>query len=508
MKREFVKRTLALAIGVTMSLSMLAGCGNASTETNKGSEATTSESKVTSEVVTTTEEKKSPEDYPTLRVFNSCKEYLDVALIEEALSEYTREKIGANIDLVQIPGSEYQQKISLMLASQEQMDIGWDNNTNFRAKVTQGAYMDISDLLDKHPALKELYTDQMLLGTSDGDALYGIPTLKEMGEQWGFMVETSLLTDNNIDPATIKTMADMEAVFEASKKIEGSDIYNVYGTTEQDSLTILPEYSLIYGDFYVKNGTTEIVNYYNTEDYNEYATMVRDWYNKGYIDPDVATKEAEYLYEKGIWGANYISYAPGSEYTYEAKLGAPVTYIPMTPAVITNTSLTGSVWSVYNKCQNPELAVAFLELWNTDPYVKNLILYGIEGKHYEMVDGKASKIAEMKDFWNQQNWKTGNVTLAYLLTTEQDDIYTKYYDEFNASCVASESLGFWPDITSIEAEILACTAAKEEYAGLLSCGVVDPVEYIPKLQKALKEAGVDKVITELQKQYDAWTAAK
>ncbi len=504
MKRKLTKRILGSLLCVAMCLGMLAGCG--STEGTKDSETTDVVNNEGSEAVA--EENKSPEDYPTLRVFNSCKEYLDVALIEEALSEYTREKIGANIDLVQIPGSEYQQKVSLMLASQEQMDIGWDSGTDFRSKVSQGAYMDIAGLLDQHPDLKGLYTDEFLLGTSENDAIYGIPTLKEMGEQWGFMVETSLLTDNNIDPSELKTMEDMEVVFEAAKKIEGSDIYNVYGTTQQDALTILPEYSLIYGDFYLKNGTTEIVNYYCTEDYAEYTAMVRDWYNKGYIDPDVATKEAEYLYESGVWGVNFISYAPGSEFTYEAKLGAPVTYIPMTPAVTTNTSLTGSVWGVYNKCENPELAVAFLELWNTDPYVKNLILYGIEGKHYEVVDGKANKIPEMKDAWNQQNWKTGNVMIATLLTTEQDDLYTKYYKEFNESCVVSESLGFWPDVTSIEAELLACTAAKEEYANLLSCGVVDPTEYIPKLQKALEEAGVEKVLTELQKQYDAWMAAK
>ena len=42
----------------------------------------------------------------------------------------------------------------------------------------------------------------------------------------------------------------------------------------------------------------------------------------------------------------------------------------------------------------------------------------------------------------------------------------------------------------------------------LSLGVVDPNNIVPEFQSALKAAGIDKVIAENQKQFDAWRASK
>ena len=43
---------------------------------------------------------------------------------------------------------------------------------------------------------------------------------------------------------------------------------------------------------------------------------------------------------------------------------------------------------------------------------------------------------------------------------------------------------------------------------MLQTGSVNPEEYLPKFQQALKDAGVDEVIAEYQSQYDAWLAEK
>ena len=47
-----------------------------------------------------------------------------------------------------------------------------------------------------------------------------------------------------------------------------------------------------------------------------------------------------------------------------------------------------------------------------------------------------------------------------------------------------------------------------EYQALLEKGFYDPEEYLPEFQAALKTAGVEKVIAEMQTQYDAWLAVK
>ena len=40
--------------------------------------------------------------------------------------------------------------------------------------------------------------------------------------------------------------------------------------------------------------------------------------------------------------------------------------------------------------KNPERAMMFLNLLNTDEYLRNLLAFGIEGVHYDLVNGRVS----------------------------------------------------------------------------------------------------------------------
>jgi len=61
----------------------------------------------------------------------------------------------------------------------------------------------------------------------------------------------------------------------------------------------------------------------------------------------------------------------------------------------------------------------FLNLLNTDPYVKNLIVHGVEGKHYNKVDGNTVEpIAGSGYSLYAKTWAIGNVFLDYILSTE------------------------------------------------------------------------------------------
>ena len=47
-----------------------------------------------------------------------------------------------------------------------------------------------------------------------------------------------------------------------------------------------------------------------------------------------------------------------------------------------------------------------------------------------------------------------------------------------------------------------------EYRLGLENGELDPEEYLPKFIQALREAGIEKVIAEKQRQLDSWVAEK
>ena len=148
----------------------------------------------------------------------------------------------------------------------------------------------------------------------------------------------------------------------------------------------------------------------------------------------------------------------------------------------------------------------FVSTLFTDEKVANLLTYGIEGKHYELVDGRISLIADAK-YVTVGVWPTTAYNATTLLVGENEN-KEEAYKEFNESGILSCTAGFSFDESNVAAEIAACDAVLNEYKLLLEKGFYNPDEYLPKMVDALKKAGLEKVIAEIQTQYDAWLASK
>jgi putative aldouronate transport system substrate-binding protein len=94
-----------------------------------------------------------------------------------------------------------------------------------------------------------------------------------------------------------------------------------------------------------------------------------------------------------------------------------------------------------------------------------------------------------------------------LLVGESDD-KKEQYEEFNENAKVAVTCGFYFDTTNVEAEVAAIQTVYDEYQNLLEWGFYDPDVYLPQFQEALKKAGIEKVMAELQEQYDAWLLVK
>ena len=78
-----------------------------------------------------------------------------------------------------------------------------------------------------------------------------------------------------------------------------------------------------------------------------------------------------------------------------------------------------------------------------------------------------------------------------------------YYKLFDS--IAVPNFGFAVDRDSINAEMTALKQVEEQYGWPLWSGLVDDVDEGSQiLQRKLKEAGYDKVVTEIQKQFRAY----
>ena len=77
-------------------------------------------------------------------------------------------------------------------------------------------------------------------------------------------------------------------------------------------------------------------------------------------------------------------------------------------------------------------------------------------------------------------------------------------EEFNDIALMSVAFGFNWNSEDVMTEITACSNVKAKYENALFCGALDPATTIPKFVEELKDAGVDDIIAEKQRQLDEW----
>ncbi|NJR12356.1 DUF3502 domain-containing protein [bacterium] len=164
---------------------------------------------------------------------------------------------------------------------------------------------------------------------------------------------------------------------------------------------------------------------------------------------------------------------------------------------------------------HPELAVKFLELLNTDPVFYNLLCKGIEGVHWEWADQDRLLIKPAGDnasfgdtgYNPNTDWMYGNVFNSYYTDESQVGAWPATA-KLNRNAQPSPVLGFTFDRKAVETEVASISAVNQEYASPLGGGIVDIETGLTNLNKALKDAGIERVRDEMQKQIDAWLAAK
>lgn len=436
-----------------------------------------------------------------------------------------QEKIGVEVEMVFFGAGEYATKMPKLIATNEKMDIGYDSQDTFVSRVRDGAYYDISKDLEAYPALKDLFAEEFLGGVTIDGGIYGIPTLKEMGETWAVYIDKATIESAGLDVNKVKSLADIEPALEVLKN-QGRLEFRISNTGEHVAFSMKKNYDVITGPFVISNDDSEkatskkVVNYYESKEFEEYVRLLHSWYEKGYIISDVLengmdTYNSTITSQPAKQGVTYVSYAPLNEVGVNlvSKIGECVP-VKITPNTISNSSTRGSIFCIYNKSENKQSSLKFLQLWNTDEEMNTLIKYGIKGKHYNLIeeDGvtKIQRTEGATNAYLNQNHKTGNIFISKITAGDPVNKYEEY-EKFNEEARVSVVLGFTPNLADFESEVSACNAVVSGKAAALLTGAVDPddPEYgIEAVKKDMQSAGSAKVATEIQKQYLTWLKEK
>ncbi|MGW3951902.1 ABC transporter substrate-binding protein [Streptomyces sp. NPDC004752] len=441
--------------------------------------------------------------------------------MEKALNTYLEgagEKFSVHLEPLDL--NTFTQRMPLEFSSGGAGDVvftaSWVNS--YYTNAAAGNYLALDDLLPKYaPKLWASLPKDIWDATRVKGKIYGVPNVQLWPMTYGFLARKDIADKYHLDPASIKTYEDLEPYLADIKAGEpgktvlytdnvGSGSAWAYGANYFD---------LVGGTFGVAvrpdDPNLTLINVFDTDEFRTACTLMRKWYTAGYMaknppsptDAGASWSNGQTLIELAQVNGNGLPAFP----TVGKSLTAPL---------LTTSSVLGTLSAVNRDTRAPEHAVAFLERLNTDKDFYNLICFGIEGKHYVFTDKKRGVVGlppgvtAAKDGYNpNSDWQFGNQFNAYYRSAAQAKSGLWQTDQkLNESAKRSGALGFSPDTTSIKREVANLTSVVTEYRIPNSLGQVDPSSGIPEFVGRLKNAGMSKVLSELQKQIDAWHSAK
>lgn len=494
-------RILSLMLAVIMIVSIsLTGC-TGKTETSQA-EKTTEASKNDS---TDSKDTKKQEVKPVKLVWylrNSAPKNLETVLAKA--NELISSKINATLDLRFINPGDYNDKMQMIMASSEEFDLSftasWAND--YLNNVSKGAYIPLDDLLVKFPALKQSLPEGIWNATKVNGKIYGVPNNQVMYDQPGFWFLKSLVDKYKFDFSTVKKLSDLTPIFQTIKDKEPDVIPLRAGVTTWFKEKYI---SLVEG-FAIDTNAWEVYDETNTPEMLETFKTLREWNQKGFFPPDVATlKDEESLIKAGKIFSRYSRQKPGNEAEFKAKYGFECVCLEAGPRPINRGGVLSTLTAISVTSKNQEKAMALLDAVNTDKDIYNTLIFGLEGQDYAKVS--ENRIEKKPECYSAPGWMIGNVFNSYLIPGQPDDVW-ELTRKNNESAMIDQIIEFNFSRKNVENELAQINAVRKEFDSILANGLDDPEKILKLRHEKMKAAGVEKVLSEIKAQLDDWKKSK
>jgi len=553
MKEMRKKKLLSLALVAVMASSMLAACSKdtGSNTTTTPDTTTTTDTSSNTEAETTeepaVEETASALDISepvTLKWYLHGSNVTDDSAVMEKVNEYLGEKLNVTLEPIWGTWGDFDEGATLAINGGDDIDIyftcSWSAD-EYNQYAQKGAWVRLDDpdnnLIEKYGSdvwaiLPDVVKEGAVIEGSDGLGVYAVPGFKDFGTQNTWDVNVTLLekygyTVDDIKNTDYYGFGDIMAKVKEGEEAETGETFyplNVEGAVLE---RMVNNSIIVSGDsgtcnvlsYYIdpkdvsKDIGSKVVNKFATDEYKKFVEKTREYYNAGFIDPALgnansandtliaAQKSAKYL-------IGTQSYALGYEVQTSAERGIHVEYVPCTPPYVDKVATQGAMMAISTASKNPERAMAFLNLLNTDPYLMTLLEYGVEGVHYNLNDDGLVVFNE-EERAKYTPWRNGmgNITLLPPQEGEGVDFFTDTFIPYYTSAKGIPAFGYTFDPTNVETELAALSNVAGQYALSLSTGTVDPETVLPEFLSALESAGINTVVDEANAQLDAYFAA-
>lgn len=429
--------------------------------------------------------------------------------VENELNERLKRDLNMRLELTYIPWSNYQQKLELALSTGEDYDLFWYGAPFVSVYSTKGYIQPLDDLLQKYgeDLIKHIPDKNFNQNRIDGK-LWAIPSqaFTSAGKFSSVMVRQDLLEMAGM--TEISAIADLELFFERMHDLDP----NYYGYLETDrghemlwreltdrNYSPLDERLL----FMIDEDTGEVLSYVESSLFREVAHLRESWVKKGIIDSNLVGNPSAKIDQENagrlLFRVGAVSRAMENLQTAQnADPNARLREYYLAkdkPKFITTPS--NEAYMITSASENPERAMMFMNwiLKSEDNY--HFIIYGIEGKDYELEDGKIKLLTNDQLMYE---WMWRNKDYFIPPAHVEDDIIRDMLANDENSRI-SKLFGFHFNESSVKNEMAQVMAVYKEKFEPIHFGLASYDDYYEDAIIALKKAGFDAVFAELKKQF-------
>lgn len=466
--------------------------------------------------------KEEKSQVPTVNIGISARTGLsrDLYTVNQKLGDLTEEKIGVRAQLVWTGlnssyGNSYYKNRQMGV---DILNIYYNQFEDYREK---NLLLDLQPFLSENSCLREVLQEKTPLPEEEREGIYGIPKALSDIHTNGVILNRSYVEKYHLDVSDIHKPEDLEPLFDIIKK-ECPDV--VPWALEKRANAVIERAPIadmldgcISGILY--EGTDDTVcNVYESAAYTKRAELARRWQEKGYLADNILTNietGQSQVISGEAFAAEFV--VKPDEMQYEESIyGDKVIIIPFDRAPVLDTEDDWiTVWSIFSETKYPEEVVKVLELLYNDEEVLNVILYGVEGLHYEVEeDGSFSFPDGVREnnvgYTCSVKWQF-NTPKAGIWSGMSEDL-EKDFAEFKASAEVSPAYGFWLDESKITVDMQKIRAIVSEYRKFQNAGMTEDGQsmeaYLEEFRQKLREAGSEQLVKEVSKQYQAWKKEK